>query len=52
MQPVTAIDPILRHVARGLTHLVNWADHHAGAGTLPSSRAARLTVYSSGKDQR
>jgi hypothetical protein len=43
MQPTTAIDPILRRAARGVTHLVNWVDYHAGAGTQPSGRPARLT---------
>jgi hypothetical protein len=46
VQPVNAIDQILREAARGFTHLVKWVDYHSGAGTQPSSCSARLTVYS------
>ena len=39
--------PMLREVARGFTHLVRWVEYHSRAGAEPSSRRARLTVYSS-----
>jgi hypothetical protein len=47
MKRVTEIDQMVRRVARQFTHLVEWADYQAGAGSEPSGRPARLTFYSS-----
>jgi hypothetical protein len=47
MKHVTNIDHTLRHVARRVTHLVEWVDYYSGARAQPSGRPARLTVYSS-----
>jgi hypothetical protein len=42
---ISAVDPTLRQVARALTHLLDWVDHHSGGGAPPARTGARLTIY-------
>ena len=43
--PTGANNLSLRDVFRVVRHFAAWADYHAGGGTAPSRRPARLTYY-------
>jgi hypothetical protein len=47
MGPTAGIDERAREIARVVSHLVEWADYHAGKAPTPPERPAQLTYYGS-----